>query len=148
MPTTPRGDRHQGDRHDGDGRAETRHGEADNGEASRGGEDREGRGRVEQLPAHVVEDLLASERRRRMLRILAERSAPVVLDDLMRVVLAEERETIPSEISTEACAAARTEAYEVHLPKLTAVDVVRYDSLVGTLELKDDAVAQRIDQSG
>lgn len=99
------------------------------------------------LPDHVIDDLLASERRRTMLEILAERSAPVVLDDLVRATLAEEQGTIPSEISQEECRAARIEAYEKHLPKLTAVDVVEYDSLVGTLKLTDESVLERLDAS-
>ena len=106
------------------------------------GDDREGK-----LPDHVIDDLLASERRERMLSILSERSSPIVLDDLMRTVLAVERGAAPENISRQDCAEARTEAYERHLPKLTATAVVQYDSLVGTVELTDESVVSQVEQA-
>ena len=106
------------------------------------GNDREG-----ELPDHVIDDLLASERREWMLSILSERSSPIVLDDLMRTVLAAERGAAPEDISKQDCSEARTEAYERHLPKLTATAVVKYDSLVGTVELTDESVVDQVDRA-
>jgi len=106
---------------------------------------RDGPRRAE-LPESVIEDVFAAPRRALMLSILAERKRPVALDDLVRATLAREEGVPPASISREACTEARTEAYERHLPKLTAIDAVEYDSLLGTVELTDDRIAARVAQ--
>jgi hypothetical protein len=122
----------------------TRGGASAGGGESTGEDEAADRKRGGALPDYVVEDLLASERRRRMLSILADRSTRVVLDDLVRATLAAERNTDATEISREECREARIDVFENELPKLTAVDVVHYDSLVGTVELTNRTVARRV----
>jgi hypothetical protein len=92
---------------------------------------------TDQLPEAVVEDILAAERRRTALSILAERDEPVVIDDLAATVLAHERGTEPDAVPRSDRKVARDEFFARHLPKLTATGVVKYDSMVGTLRLAD-----------
>ena len=87
------------------------------------------------LPAGVVSDLLDSERRKHLIAVLAEAEEPLPVADLARRVRARERGADPDTLSEESVRNARQEIYHEHLPKLTAVEVVTYDSLVGTVEL-------------
>jgi len=93
---------------------------------------------TDQLPEAVVEDILAAERRRIALSILADRDDAVVIDDLAATVLAHERGTEPDAVPRSECKAVRDEFFATHLPKLTATEVVEYDSMVGTLRLPDE----------
>jgi hypothetical protein len=45
--------------------------------------------------------------------------------------------TSGGDVTTSERRAARTEIYQEHLPKLTATGVVRFDSLLGQVELRD-----------
>lgn len=90
---------------------------------------------TERLPDPVVEDLLEADRRRIALAVLADRSEPIAIDDLAGAVLARERDTTPAAVPAAERRAVRDEFFAEHLPKLTATDVVRYDSTVGTVEL-------------
>ena len=90
------------------------------------------------LPEEVIEDILAADRRRIALEILAERDQPVVIDDLATAVRARELETDPTSISKTERRAVRDEFFAKHLPKLTATTVVTYDSMLGTLSLSAD----------
>jgi len=92
------------------------------------------------LPEHVVTDLLAAERRRIALSYLAERDGPVALDDLAAVVRAREQNTTPDAVTESERRAVREEFFETHLPKLTATDVVEYDSMIATVALADDRI--------
>ncbi|WP_436932721.1 DUF7344 domain-containing protein [Halosimplex halobium] len=94
------------------------------------GDDTEG----DRLPASAVADLRASERRRRVLAELAERGE-VPVSDLASHVVAAERDEPADAVPDEAVDGARRDLFQEHLPKLTATGVVRYDSLVGTVEL-------------
>jgi hypothetical protein len=90
-------------------------------------------GQGEGLPAAVIEDLLASPRRRKLLACLTERDEPVPVDDLATVLLDADVPTAES-ISAADRERARQEIYQDLLPKLTATDVVRFDSMLGTVE--------------
>lgn len=91
-------------------------------------------GREDRLPAAVIEDLLASPRRRALLeRLHEEGSMPV--DDLATRLAA--RSGTGEEITASERRATRTEIYQDHLPKLTATGVVNFDSLLGRVELQD-----------
>ncbi|WP_246022880.1 DUF7344 domain-containing protein [Halosimplex halophilum] len=105
--------------------------------ATDGGEtgDSTARDDTDRLPASAVADLRASERRRRALDCLAERADPIPVSDLARHVVAVEREEPADAVPDEAVDEARRDLFQQHLPKLTATGVVRYDSLVGTVEL-------------
>lgn len=100
---------------------------------------------TDRLPESVVDDILASDRRCIALEVLSERDEPVVIDDLAAAVLARERETTPDEIPRSDRTAIRGEFFEKHLPKLTATDVVGYDSMLGTIELTaDEEITERL----
>ncbi|WP_246391695.1 DUF7344 domain-containing protein [Halosimplex pelagicum] len=90
------------------------------------------------LPASAVADLRASGRRRRALERLAERGDAMPVTDLARRVVASERGEPAETVPDDAVEAARSDLFQRHLPKLTATGVVRYDSLVGTVELATD----------
>ena len=87
------------------------------------------------LPDSIVKDLRESRRRRIALDRLHTMDEARPVADLAREIAAVEHETEPEAVETEAVDAVRRDMYQQHLPKLTATGVVRYDSLVGTLEL-------------
>ncbi|MFB6141005.1 MAG: hypothetical protein ABEJ26_11290 [Halosimplex sp.] len=92
-------------------------------------------GRRSPLPDAAVADLRADERRRRLLSHLADTDGAVPIADAARAVAESEAST---DVTDEAVEAVRREIFQEHLPKLTATGVVRYDSLVGTVELDTD----------
>lgn len=94
--------------------------------------------RRDRLPDSVVADLRESDRRRHALSVLAERSESLPVSDLARHVVARERGEQTDAVPDEEVDAARRDLFQRHLPKLTATGVVRYDSLVGTVELATD----------
>lgn len=98
----------------------------------------------EELPEEVVNDLLAAERRKVALSYLAEQDDPVVLDDLAAVVRARELDVAPEAVSEPDRRAVREEFFETHLPKLTATDVVDYDSMVATVTLTDERLVEHL----
>lgn len=87
------------------------------------------------LPDSIVEDLRESRRRCITLDRLDETDEAQPVADLAREIAAAERDVDPDSVDAEAVDAVRRDLYQQHLPKLTATGVVRYDSLVGTLEL-------------
>ena len=95
-------------------------------------------GGASRLPDEVVADILEADRRRIALEILAEREEPIVIDDLAAAVRARELGTEPDAVSRSDRRTVRDEFFETHLPKLTATEVVTYDSMVGTLSLSPD----------
>lgn len=90
------------------------------------------------LPDEVVADILDADRRRIALEILDEHEEPVVIDDLAAAVRARELDTDPESVPTDERREIRDEFFADHLPKLTATEVVSYNSLLGTLTLADD----------
>lgn len=78
---------------------------------------------------HLSEDernrLLASERRRVTLDVLADRTAPVSLRDLAAAVAAHEADVRTDDEAVERVAIT---LHHVHLPKLAALGVVDYDA--------------------
>lgn len=91
-----------------------------------------------ELPASVLEELTADRRRRELLAVLDEREEPMPLLDLAREVVAREREVPNERVDDDSACEAREDIYQRHLPKLTATGVVRFDSLVSTVELAVD----------
>ncbi len=106
---------------------------------------RNGRARGSDLPGEVVEDILASERRRAMLSCLADADGPVVFDDLVGAVRASEGRAEP--VEDDGGGEVRQEIYDRHLPKLTATGVVEYDSMCETVELVDDGLTVDLDRA-
>lgn len=106
----------------------------------------EASGRME-LPDDVVADILEAERRRYALEVLSQQEAEMVVDDLAAVVRARETGSSPDAIEQAERQQVRDDFFQHHLPKLTATDVVRYDSVLGTVELVnpepfDDAIEE------
>lgn len=97
------------------------------------------------MPGDVVEDILASERRRAMLSYLADADEPVVFDDLVGAVCASEGRA--ELVDGTAAAEVRDDIYAEHLPKLTATGIVEYDSMCETVELVDEGIATHLERS-
>ena len=98
----------------------------------------------EGLPASVIEDLLEAPRRRDVLACLVERDEPVAIDDLAAILIDADGESSETVGATDR-RRARAEIYQDVLPKLTATGVVRFDSLLGTVEFTGPvALATRI----
>ncbi|WP_415381866.1 hypothetical protein [Halosimplex sp. TS25] len=91
-----------------------------------------------ELPESVIADLRADGRRRRVLDRLAESERPLPVSDLARRVAAAEEAGAVEEVSRETADPVRRDIFQRHLPKLTATGVVRYDSLLATVELAVD----------
>jgi hypothetical protein len=95
------------------------------------------------LPPPVVEDLLAAERRRHLLAILAERGEPVALLDLAGQILARQEGVPRADVAREARRQLCERLFQTDLPKLTATGVVDYDSAMGTVELVSPELGER-----
>jgi hypothetical protein len=104
---------------------------------------RNGRARGSDLPGDVVEDILASQRRRTLLSCLAEADGPVVVDDLAGAVCGAEKR--PNRAGDDAAEEVRADIYDRHLPKLTATGIVEYDSMCETVELVDAGLIPALD---
>lgn len=96
-----------------------------------------GTSRDRRLPDDVVADLLGEDRRRYALETLCREERGMSVDDLAAEVCARERDTTPDDVEREERQEVRDELFQRHLPKLTATDVVTYDSMLGTLEITD-----------
>jgi hypothetical protein len=90
------------------------------------------------VPDDVIERLLTSERRCHLLSVLLAADDPVPIEDLARAVAARERDATPSAVDDRVVRAVHDEIYETELPKLTAVGLVSFDSLLATVELDTD----------
>ena len=100
---------------------------------------------VDRLPERVVNDLLSSDRRCRLLGCLADHDGCLPVTDLAAAVAARETGTDAEAVDPERHRAVRAEIYERHLPKLTATGVVEFDSMRGTVTLSG---AGLVDQGG
>ncbi|MEF8906628.1 MAG: hypothetical protein V5A13_02095 [Haloarculaceae archaeon] len=97
---------------------------------------------AERLPERVVADLLASDRRQRLLDCLEDRGGCLAVTDLAAAVAARETGTDLESVDPERHRAVREEIYERHLPKLTATGVVEFDSMRGTVTLSASGIAE------
>ncbi|MDS0284199.1 DUF7344 domain-containing protein [Haloarcula onubensis] len=93
------------------------------------------------LPPAVVEDLLSDDARRRALAILSDREGPVVVEELAAAVVAAREGCGEAAIEATDQETMAEELFTEHLPKLMATDVVAYDSMLGTVELRRRDVA-------
>lgn len=98
---------------------------------------------MDHLPEHVVADLLSARRRRHLLACLEDAGGPVPVTDLAAAVAAREDDTDPGAVGPERHRNVRAEIYERHLPKLTATGVVEFDSMRGTVSLKERLPGRR-----
>ena len=55
-------------------------------------------------------------------------------------IRANERGIDPEDVDDAERASARDEIFEIHLPKLTATELVEYDSLLGKVRLAEPAI--------
>lgn len=94
------------------------------------------------LPAAVQSELLSSHRRCLLLATLAE-TGPVTVDELAARIRASERDLDPGQVEESERALVRDDIYESHLPKLTATEIVEYDSLLGKVRLAKPAIVPR-----
>jgi DNA-binding transcriptional ArsR family regulator len=102
------------------------------------------------LPSDVVDGLLASRARRRLLHWLREAGEPVAVGDLAARLAAAEESTDEAGEPDDGIAAdprqARRQIYQRHLPRLTATGVVTFDSRLGTVEFTGGSrLAARLD---
>jgi DNA-binding transcriptional ArsR family regulator len=91
-----------------------------------------------ELPADVVDSLLASPARRRMLRQLRNAGEPMPVDDLAAAVAASTTDGEGADAVEDDRPAdrqrARADIYQHHLPRLMETGVVAFDSRLGTVE--------------
>lgn len=83
--------------------------------------------------------VLASERRRTVLRCLRTADAPVAMADLARDVLARERDADPGDIPEEVIERVYVSLHHCHLPKLADGGYLQYDEDQSSVALTDDA---------
>lgn len=79
-------------------------------------------------------DVLTESRRRRVLTVLAERQAPVDVDELARAVTRQENDADPAALSESTVHEVHVTLHHVHLPKLNEVELVDYDRDDRTVE--------------
>lgn len=102
-------------------------------------------------PPEVVDGLLEEPRRRRLLAVLQGADEPVPIRRVARRIAAAEQGADPDAVPEEAATRVERSLYDRHLPKLTALEVVSFDSLLACLEpgSNADAVFERWrDRSG
>jgi len=93
------------------------------------------------IPEEVLQDLLESPRRCHLLAHLADADDEKVLTDLAAAVAAAEEGCEPGSVGDEKRCSVREDLFERHLAKLTAIGIVEYDSMLGTVSLARPSVA-------
>ncbi|MXR51863.1 hypothetical protein GRX03_09625 [Halovenus sp. WSH3] len=90
-----------------------------------------------EVPDGIKTDLLASERRCHILRVLAASGGEASVTDIAVRTRARETSQSADQIPPDAVDSVRYEIYERHLPKLTVTGIVEYDSTLDTVRLTD-----------
>ena len=72
-------------------------------------------------------DIIAQPRRRLVLAVLRERDEQLSVEELARLVAAEERASAPDAVPEADCSRIRVSLHHSHLPVLSAMDVLEYD---------------------
>lgn len=83
--------------------------------------------RTDGISEEMLFETLAHQRRRHVLDLLSDRSSPAALADLATDVAARETDATAGEVSAGVKERVHAALYHVHVPKLAAVDLVRYD---------------------
>lgn len=91
------------------------------------------------LPGSVVDEVLESPRRRALLAAVLAADEPVPVVDIARQIAADERDTDPTEIGDEAYQSVKETIYDDDLPKLTALQIVEFDSLLASVSPGENA---------
>lgn len=95
------------------------------------------------LPDEVLDDVIGSPRRRRLLAAALSSEEPVPVVVLARRVVAAERGVDPAAVDPDEVEAAKAAIYEEHLPKLTALRILSFDSQVAGVTPAENAPAVR-----
>jgi hypothetical protein len=93
----------------------------------------------EPLPETVVDEVLESPRRRALLTAALAADEPVPVVDIARQIAADERNADPTERGDEAYQSVKETIYDDHLPKLTALQIVEFDSLLASVSPGENA---------
>jgi len=94
---------------------------------------------VSALPLDQVFEVLKNERRRTVLRYLADHEEPVALGDLAEHVAANENDTPIKQISSRERKCAYVGLYQCHLPKMDDMDVIDFNQNRGLVETGPNA---------
>ncbi|UPM43714.1 DUF7344 domain-containing protein [Halocatena salina] len=93
----------------------------------------------QRLPETVIEELLAEPYRRTVLQSLRAADGEITVRQLATRVVARERSVRPEAVPARKRERAQERLYEHHLPKLTATDVIQYNSRNASVELGEAA---------
>ena len=110
-----------------------------------------GRERTVELPEHVVDSVLASAARRRLLRRLRDAGEPMPVGDLAAAVAASATDGVRPDAAGDDVPTdrqrARADIYQHHLPRLLETRIVAFDSRLGTVEYTGGPrVTERLDE--
>jgi hypothetical protein len=90
-----------------------------------------------EVPEQAKTDLLASDRRCRLLRTLATAGGEASVRDLAAQIASQETGRPVERIDPDTVESLRYEIYDQHIPKLAATGVIEYDSLLDKLRMLD-----------
>lgn len=92
-------------------------------------------------------DALSNERRRRVVRYLNDRRAPIALADLAREVAAREEGVATDDVGPDEVERVHVSLYHVHVPKLADRGLVEYDPDRGLVSPPEhgEAIGQVVD---
>ena len=93
---------------------------------------------VDRLPKDLVFGLLANERRRLVLEVLAEESS-TTLSDLAERVASIENGKPKLQVTSDERKRVYVTLYQSHLPQMDAANVIEYDQQRGTIERRPEA---------
>jgi hypothetical protein len=101
--------------------------------------------RESKLPEDIRRGLLAAERRRFVLEVLAESTEPVPVWDLAARVCARERGVDVDAVEKTETRAVRDDLFDAHLPRLAVTGVVEYESMLGAVRLTDTEIVDHLE---
>jgi hypothetical protein len=91
----------------------------------------------DQLSQDLIFDILSSPRRRYVLYYLRTHGGRAEVTELAKQVAAWEYETDPADLDSQQQKRVYVSLYQTHLPKLSDVGVIEYDTDAGVVELTD-----------
>ncbi len=91
------------------------------------------------LPKDVLFSLLSTERRRRVLKYMADHGTETTLSDLADHIAAKENDTEIRLLSSQERKRVYVALYQCHLPKMDDANVIDFDHSRGTVELRPEA---------
>jgi len=91
------------------------------------------------LPESVVDEVLESPRRCALLSAVLTADDPIPVVDIAKQIAADEQGVDPKEIDADDYRPVKETIYDDHLPKLTALQVVEFDSLLASVSPGENA---------